>query len=49
MATDLAQVGAWLRFEAIQPLLAIGANPAVERAARILSLTAIRMLVALTG
>ncbi len=47
MATDFAQVGAWLRLEAIQALLAIGAYPAVERATRILTLTAIGVLVEL--
>src|SRR5438132_13885176 len=47
MAADSAQVSAWVGLEAVQALLAIGANPAVERAARILTLTAIGMLVQL--
>jgi hypothetical protein len=32
VAADGAQVGAWIGFETIQTLLAIGAQPAVERA-----------------
>ena len=45
MATDGAQVRAWVGLEAVQALLAVGADPAVERAARILTLAAIRVLV----
>src|SRR5437763_4089292 len=45
MATDRTQVGAWIGFEAIQALLAIGAQPAIERAAGVAPLAAIRMLV----
>src|SRR5712691_4591948 len=47
VAADRAQVSAWVGLEAIQALLAIGADPAVERAARVLTLAAIGMLVQL--
>jgi len=48
MATDRIQLGAWIGFEAIQALLAIGAQ-AVERAARIAPLSAIWVLVDLVS
>src|SRR5947208_1890103 len=49
MATDRTQVGAWIGFEAVQALLAIGAQPAIERATRVAPLAAIWMLVDLVG
>src|SRR6266542_3359541 len=48
MPTDLTQIRAWLHLEPIQALLAVGANPAIERAARVLTLAAIRVLLELT-
>src|SRR5712691_4173945 len=47
MAADGTQVGAWVGLETVQALLAIGADPAVERAARVLPLAAVRVLVQL--
>jgi hypothetical protein len=48
MATDLTQVGTRLRLEPVQALLPIGANPAVERAARVLTLAPIRVFMEVT-
>src|SRR5262249_39718813 len=45
MAADGAQIRPRLWFEPAQTLLAIGADPAVERAAGVLPLAAIRVLV----
>src|SRR5438128_1516048 len=47
VAADGAQVSTRVGLEAIQALLAIGANPAVECAARVLPLAAVGMLVQL--
>src|ERR1700730_3643630 len=45
MTADSAQVRTRVGFETVQALLAVGPDPAVERAARILTLRAIRVLV----
>ena len=45
MAAHRPEIGARLRFETAQALLAIRAYPTVEAAARVLTLAAIRMLV----
>src|SRR5215467_7917612 len=45
MASHRSEIRTRLRFEPAQTLLAIGAYPAVEGAARVLTLAAIRMLV----
>src|SRR5205823_4202388 len=47
MTTDGTQVGAWIRFEAVQALLAIGAQPAIERAAGVVTLRPVGVLVGL--
>src|SRR5258708_6174469 len=47
MTTNSAQVRTRVRFETVQALLAVGANPAIECAARVLTLRAIRVLVQL--
>src|SRR5258708_4582000 len=47
VAADGAQVSTRVRLEAIQALLAIGADPAVERAARVLPLAAVRVVMQL--
>jgi hypothetical protein len=47
MAADSTQVGARVGLEAVQSLLAVGADPTVEGAARVFTLAAIWMLVQL--
>src|SRR5260370_23730455 len=49
VATHRAEVGAWWRTQTIQTLLAVGANPAIERAAGIGPLAAIWMVMRLAG
>src|SRR4051794_8436764 len=49
MTADGTQVGAWIGFEPVQALLAIGAQPAIKGAAGVLTLAAIRVLVQLTS
>ncbi len=49
MLADGAQVGARVGFEAVEALVTIGAQPAIERGAGGLPLAAIRVLVKLAG
>src|SRR6266536_4213717 len=49
VTTHRAEVGAWWRTQSIETLLAIGANPAIERAAGIGPLAAIWMGMRLAG
>src|SRR5215472_16579664 len=49
VATLCAEIGAWWRTQSIKALLAVGANPAIERAAGIGPLAAIWMGMRLAG